>query len=106
MNTAATEKRIQEILSKTTAPTKSEQRFIDQYLDQIRGEQRRQERLARAEQYEYSIDHIISKKNRIAKKTNRLSDYKNTKGNKERVRHPSKFKRLEGVFFILRTHAA
>lgn len=98
MKTTVIEQKIQEILSRTISPTKNEQQFIDQYLDQVCDKQRHQERLARAEQYEYNIDHIISKKNRITTKINRLSDYKNTKGNKEHVRHPSKFKRLEGVF--------
>lgn len=93
------------ILSKDRPPTRSEQRFIDQYLDTISSTQKHQERLARAEAYEYPIDRMLSKKNRINKKANRLSDYKNKKGNKERVRHPSKFKRLEGVF-ISRTHSA
>lgn len=98
MKSEETEKRIHEILSKPTPPTPKEQRFIDNYLDRVRGELKRKERLERAESYEIDTEHFLSKRNRIHKRANRLSDYKNTKGNKERVRHPSKFKRLEGVF--------
>ncbi len=92
--------KISKFVNQPHGPTKKQQVLIDQWLDQISGELKRVERLARSEKHSVDIEPILRKKNRIKQKANRLDDYKNIKGNKEKVRHPSKYKRWKGVFCI------
>lgn len=95
-SSAITEK-ISSFMKQPNGPTKKQQELIDRWLDQISAQQKRAERLARADENPIDIEPVLRKKNRIKQKANSLDDYKNTKGNKQKVRHPSKFKRWKGV---------
>lgn len=94
------EEKIARILAKPNGPNRADQQFIDKWLDEISVQQKRAERLACAEAYPIVTESFLRKRNRIKESVNRLDDYKNKKGNKKKVRHPSKFKRWKGVLCI------
>lgn len=96
-----TKNEIHKILNRSSPPTVKEQKFIDAYLEQISAEEKRQERLKKILNDEISTEHCLRKRNRIKAKHNELSDYKNKTGNKDKVRHPHKFKRMRAFLLLI-----